>query len=769
MNKISKPSTMMVLGKFVTDHPFGVIIPIILITIVFALACTHISLETDLKKLLPRSYPSVKAFDEIDEKFGGSDFILIAVKDDEIFDYGTLSKIDRITSALKDIAGVGRVFSITQMDEIKAVEGGIEVAPIIDHVPKEPNEIQKFKNKLLSDDKYVNVFVSKDSKAALIMAKLLPVRNQPQLIKEVEALCKEAEGPEKIYLSGTPAIIEIVQDCIRKDLVRLLPLVVLLVTLVLFISFRTWYGVIFPLLSVVISVIWSVGLMVILNQPLTIITSVMPILLVSVGSAYGIHIIARFQEESKDPKISKKEPLQKIITTTGVGIFVAAITTVAGFASNSFSSIWAIRVFGLMTAFGVMVAFLISITLIPALLLFIKPKISQREKTLEQKEDILGRFLNFLNYIITERKFLASTVALLMFILAAIAYPRLTTESDIIKYFSEKSEVVKAYNLIRDRFGGVATIEILINGDLKDPALLKKMEKLQAEMKKIEYINNPTSIVDALKETNRLMNGDKKEFEKLPETRSEVAQYLLLLSMTGSEFLENMITSDYKDAKISARVNTSVTAKVDELVGKVEKQARSILGDTASIKITGMTAIIRDVRGMLIQSQVQSLAISLIAVFLMVFLVYRTLLGSIFCMVPIVFTILYNFGVMGWLGIPLDVVTVMIGSIAVGIGIDYTSHFFNRYKEERKRGLERDEGIRVTIKTVGRAIIYNAASVAMGFLVLLFSEFEILKNFGTLTALTMLFSSFGALTVLPDLIMLKFRLVKFNHARKSRR
>lgn len=760
MNKIS---------KFVAEHPLGVIVSIVLITIVFALACTRISLETDIKKLLPRSYPSVMAFDEIDEKFGGSDFILIAVTDDEIFDYATLSKIDQITSALKEVSGVGKVFSITQMDEIKSVEGGIEVAPIIASVTEDPKEIKKLKKKLLTDDKYVDVFVSKDSKAALIMAKLLPVREQAQLIDEVEALLAEMEGPEKIYLSGTPAIIEIVQDWIKKDLLWLLPLVVLLIILVLFFSFRTWYGIVFPLLSVVISVIWSVGMMAILNQPLTIITSIMPILLVSVGSAYGIHILARYQEESNGASADKKKFLQKIIATTGVGVFVAAVTTAVGFASNSFSSIWAIRVFGLSSAFGVMVAFMVSVTFIPALLQFVKPPKAKREEKISQKDDLLGRFLNSICHFVTERRFVSSGLAIFIFILAAIAYPQITTESDMIKYFSEKSDVVKAYNLIKDRFGGSITIEILINGDLKDPVLLNKMEKLQNEMEKIEYINNPTSIVDALKETNRLMNDDKEEFEKLPESRDGVAQYLLLLSMTGGDFLENIITSDYEDAKIQARISTSTTSKIDELVNKVEGHANDIFGNTATVKISGMAAVMRDLRRMLIQSQVRSLLIALVAVFLMVFLVYRSLLGSIFCMIPIIFTLLYNFGVMGWLGIPLDIATVMIGSIAVGIGIDYTVHFFNRYKEERKRGQGRKEGIRITIKTVGRAIIYNATAVALGFLVLLFSQFEIFKNFGLLVSLTMVFSSFGALSILPDLIMLKFRIINFNHVRKTRR
>ncbi|MFC1496253.1 RND family transporter [Candidatus Margulisiibacteriota bacterium] len=747
------------ISDFVLKHPVITIGTIVLITILFALNIPNIRMETDIKNMIPENYPSVDAYNEIDEKFSGSEVIFIAATHDNIFNPSTLQKINDLANELKEVSGITRVFSITQMDEIKAVEDGIEVAPVIDTIPESKAEMSAFKKKLLSDIKYKDIFVSSDGQAVLIMAKLSADRDQSQLILDVTALIDQYKNPEKFYLSGSPAIIETVGNSMKNDLSRLFPLSILLLAIILFISFRNWYGVVFPLLNVVVSVIWTIGGMALLNLPLTVVSSIMPVLLITVGSAYGIHIISRYQEENKKSTLQcgVNNTLKKVIHTTGVGVFVAAITTAVGFISNSVSGISGIRYFGLATAFGIMSAFFVSVTFIPALLSIIKPKV--KNQSAKDKEDLLKKLLNRQILILTEKRFINSMIAAVILLIAIISYPQLTAESEMIKYFKPDSDIARAFQLISDRFGGSMTIDILVNGDLKDPALLKKMEQLQEEMKKIKYVNNPTSIVNALKETNRFMNDDKEEFEVLPDKRDGVAQYLLLLSMTGEDFLGNLITADYESGIIQARVSTSISTAIDDLVIKTEKLVQEIIGDLAVVKVSGMATISKDSRAMIISTQIQSLSLALIAVFIMIFLIYRTVIGSIFCMVPIILTILYNFGIMGWFKIPIDMATVMIGSIAVGIGIDYTVHFFNRYKEERKAGRARNEGIKITISTVGRAIIYNATAVAMGFAVLMLSEFRILANFGMLTALTMLFATFGALAVLPDLIMLKFRLI----------
>jgi len=747
------------IAKFITGHPLMVIGIIALITVFFIISATRISIETDIKKLLPSNAESVVTFNAIDEEFGGADRMYVIVEDENVFDYETLSKVDALTNEIADISGVAKVMSITNLNEIKAAPDGVEVAPLIEEVPKNKPEIAAFKKKLLADEKYAGLFVAKDSSATLLLVKLYIERDKT-IVTEVEKFCKSYEGPEKMYISGSPSVAHAIQVGLVKDLAKLTPLAFGLVTFILFISFRSWFGVILPMICVGLSSIWAFGLMALTGKPLTVVTVDVPVLLASVGSAYGIHVLSRYYEE--DSSRSIKEILETVIDKTGIAVFIAAATTMAGFMSNVVSDISAIRTFGFVSAFGIGSAFLITISFIPAALLLLARKRPEAEGKHKEENRILTRALGGLgNFLTTKHKWTMILAALLL-VGALVAYPRVTTESDPVRYFNEESEVVKTSNLARGKFGGAMTLDILIEGDAKDPELLRRIEKLQKKMRDIEILSKPYTIVDAIKETHRLMNNNDKRFDVIPDSRTGIAQYLLLLSLSGGDFLQTMISSDRRQILVSPRVNTSVSTKIDKMLVKVKKAINETFGDAedVSIKLSGMSVIIKDMREMLIANQVQSLFIAIGAVFLMVLVFYRTLIGSIFCMIPIVLTVMLNFGIMGWLGIPIDIATVMVGSIAIGLGIDYAVHFFNRYREELTGGAERGDAIKTTLKTVGKAVVYNAAAVAVGFLVLPISEFEVLKSFGWLAAFAILFSALGALALLPDLLLSRRKILK---------
>ncbi|MDD5382952.1 MAG: MMPL family transporter, partial [Candidatus Margulisbacteria bacterium] len=727
--------------KFLMRRPLATIVVILALTAVMGVACTTLRMETDIKKLLPNDSASVTAYNEIDEKFGGADQLFIIVEDKNIFDAPTLAKIRELTEKLKTISGVSRTISITNLDEIKAVPGGIEIAPL------DYSDLAKFRQKLLSDDKYAGVFVSKDGSATLILIKLFIARDD-KTVPAVRALIKNFAQPEKIYLTGPPYISQVIQEGMAQDLIRLIPLALALVSFILYLSFRNWYGIVLPLATVVISAIWSMGLMSLLGKPITVLSCAVPVLLISVGSAYGIHIISRFQEE--DSGVSPKAALEKTMSKTGIAIFIAAATTVVGYLSNVVSDISAIQTFGYITGFGVTIAFIVSMTFIPAVLQFVRKKNNGIKAVADH--DPLSRSLSLLGKVVTVKKFWVFAVTAALLIIAAIGYPRLTTETDPVKYFSQKSEVVKTTELVKKKFGGAITIDIMFKGDLKDPETLSKIEQLQARMRSIELLGPSYSIADALKETNCYMNDNRQEFKVIPKSRDGIAQYLLLLSMTGSDLVENMITSDHESALLSVRVGTSKSSVIDRIVKQLKQEITDIFGadHQVEIKLSGMAVILKEMREMLIANQAQSLALALIFTFIMIWALYRTFWGALFCMTPIFVTVCLNFGVMSWFGIPLDMATVLVGSVAVGMGIDYSVHLFNRYKEERAAGKRADTSVILSLNTVGKAIIYNAASVAVGFVILIFSEFEILKSFGILVALTMGFAAFGALALLPE-------------------
>lgn len=742
------------IADYVLQKPKITIITIVLITLFFAAFIPFLKMESDLRNFLPKGSASVIASEEIDRDFGGADQLFVAFEDNELFDHASLSKLHRLTEEIKEISGVSEVISITDLDEIRSIAGGIEVKNIVDKVPETEAELSRFRQKLMSDEKYRGNFVSEDGRATLVLVKLF-VNRDKDCVKTIRNVARRYAGPERIIVAGGPYVTQVIQEGITKDIIRLIPLAAFLVCLVLFISFRSWYGVVLPLATVAISSICAIGMMGIFRQPLTVVSTAVPALLISIGSAYGIHVLARYREEGEGRIMSPQATLKKVISKTGVAIFIAAVTTVVGFASNLVSDISAIRVFGAVTGFGVIVAFVTALTFIPAVLQFIKPK----EQVVREKwKDIDGPLDNLMVFMatnVTRRRIIGITVGLVLFIIAAIGYPRLTTESDPVKYFKEKSEIVTSMNLVRDKFGGATTLDILFTGDLKDPETLRKIDRLEQKLKTIKYVGRPNSIVDVLKETNRLMNGNLKKYEKVPATRQGVAQYLLLLSVSNSGFIDRLITPDQEKLVVSARVGTTVSTQVDKLVKEVERSIAEIFGPVPKVKIqlSGMAMVIKDMREMLIANQIQSLALAVGFIFLMVLLFYRTFWGSLACMAPIFFTIALNFGVMSWLKIPLDIATVMVGSISVGMGIDYSVHLFNRFKEEQWANKDPKESVYITLTTVGKAIIFNAASVAMGFIVVAFSEFQVLRNFGFLTALTMVFASFGALGILSELIL----------------
>lgn len=759
------------IAEFVVKYPKAVIAAIAVITLLLGAASSTLTRESDIKKLLPENSVSVRTYNEIDRKFGGADSLFIVVEDKNIFDFETLSKIREFGNALQQIAGVSRVISITNMDQIKGVPGGIEVSPLLEKIPRSRNELERFKRKVLSDDKYAGVFVSRSDPnlpfseqtgAALILAKLHLERDE-STVEDIRRLAQSFAGPEKFYLTGAPYITRVIMKGIAEDMIRLIPLVILLVALVLYAGFRKWHAVFLPLLSVLISTTWAMGLMALYGKPITVVSSAIPVLLISVGSAYGIHLIARFEEE--DGSAPKDQIMIRAIDRTGVAIFIAAVTTAIGFSANMVSDISAIKTFGLITAFGIMSAFIVTLTFIPAAMKLIPSRIAEPAagaKGTEGLDEEIGRILIGLSHIITKKRSWSLLLGLGLVLAAAFGYPRLSTETDPVRYFSKKSEVVRTAELVKEKFGGAVTLDILVQGDLKDPALLKKIDLFQQRLEKIKILGKPYSIIDALKETNRLMNNDNPRFERIPDSREGIAQYLLFLSLSGGEFTQSLITADQEEMLISTRVRTTRSTPIDRMVRQVNKEIKDIFPDDdgLEIKLSGMAVVMKDMREMLIANQIQSLALALVFVFLMILLIYRSYQGALVCMTPIFLTLILNFGIMGWFGIALDMATVMVASIAVGLGIDYSVHLFNRYKEERLNNRDREQSVDIALRAVGKPIIYNAASVAIGFIILLLSRFEILKNFGILVALTMLFSSFGALAILPEIIMLKLKAVE---------
>lgn len=717
-----------------------------MVTVVSALGATRLRVETDIRTFVPKSDPNVEAYRRVNDRFGSMEYIMIGVSAKDVFRPATMGKIDRLTRAIAEVPGIRSVRSIANVEEIRSADGVIEVGQLVRELPRTPEEAEELRRRVLADDLYVGNLVSGDSAAALIMAQLVPEAEPVAVSKAIRRVTKGFIGPEEILIAGSPPLNELLTDAIRQDLSRLFPLSAVLIALVLYLAFRSLRGVLLPLVTVLLSVVWTIGFMGFTGIPFSQVAAIIPVMLISVGSAYGIHVLARYEEE-KLLGLDRERAVERTVTSVGLAVFLAATTTVVGFAANGFTKIVRLREFGFVTALGVGFAFLISVVFIPTLLGLLPDRAANRKTNGTNRA--VRAFLAWVAETVTRRRRWTAAASLLLLALSVSGLFRIETESDFINFFKAGSEPRRAAAFVNDRFGGTQTIEIVVKGDVQDPDLLRQIDRFQKDLGTITVVGKSLSIVDLLKRTNQVLHDGDPAYRTIPESYEAVAQYLLLLSMSDTGMLDQLITSDYREAKVQARVAGTDSAARRKMIEAVQQAIKRNFRPGVEVMFTGMPLFFESVTTMMVNGQIQSLAVAFVAVYLLVYLLTRSWIGSLICMIPVALTAVVNFGVMGWAGIPLDVVSVLIASIAIGIGIDYSVHVFSRYREEVKTGKSPLEAVRVTVLTVGEAVVYNALAVFCGFAICLASEFQPVQYFGGLTALTMVVSSLGALIVLP--------------------
>ena len=360
------------LTKWVSKYPIIVIAVIILLTVFFYFGLTTVEVVTEDKDMLPEGHPTVVAYDEVDETFGGAEFAMVLLDMGEVFTAGALREIDRLTLDLEEVNGVSSVLSITNIEEVRGVEDGIEVVELIEEIPTSREELQTLRQRVLSDDDYAGQIVSTNGEMALVLVQLLPLADTENVVRDIKALIQKLELDKEAYLTGGPVIGDELDKMAGRDMGRLLPLAILVIIAILYLSFRTIRGVVLPLLIVVITVIWTIGLMGWAGVPLSMIGNIMPIILISMGIADGIHILTRYREELSQGT-DKWKSLTKTMVAVGLACFLTSITTMIGFGSLYTSSVRPIKDFGLFTAIGVGMAFVITVTLFLAFLFLLHP------------------------------------------------------------------------------------------------------------------------------------------------------------------------------------------------------------------------------------------------------------------------------------------------------------------------------------------------------------------------------------------------------------
>jgi uncharacterized protein len=639
----------------VIQYRKGIIIITSVITLVMLFFFRNLEVDPDIFNYLPEDDPKAVLFRNVGQKYGGNYTGIIGLEAEDVFSTAILEHIRSITDSLRTIPGVGTVTSLTNILDIRGSDWGIEIGNLVDRydLPQTEEELAALKQYTLSREMYRGTLVSEDATFTAILVKILEGHDKIEVAQEVHEKLDQMALPVRLYYGGMPFVLTTLANIILGDLIILAPLTALVIIIILFLAFRSWRGVILPLLTVLISIIWTIGLMGMLNVRISIISDVIPVILLAVGSAYTIHVVNRIrQDRAADPRKTIRDSLDYIM----VPVFLAAITTMAGFISFIFGSyLTMISTFGLFMAAGVAFAMILSLTFTPALMAVIPEKTSPVRTDTAKRVDLPERFLEGVITLVTRYPWRIILSWALILLISVGGMFMISRKVDIIDYFRKNDPTHVAEMMFREKFGGSMPVYLVVRGDVQDPGTLQIMRQIAGFMEISPEIIHTQSVADLIEQMNDVMG----EGEVIPDDRYKIEQLWILLE--GQPVMEQLVTYELDEGLVTATFRSGdagvMQGFVNELQAFIDQHPRW----EGKVEFTGLPSLYLQIDKSIVSSQFQSLIYATLLVLLLVSLILRSLKRGWHAIIPILATLLVLFGFMGLAGISLDIATVLVG------------------------------------------------------------------------------------------------------------
>ena len=753
MSRVAKLTERVI--RFVIRHPIWILGIVGVLTLGFSLWITTLEVDVDFTNYLNRDDPSVVAADAAKDRYGSQlTLMVIAETEGTIFDTEILAMFEQLGDDLEALPVVRKMDGPLNAQAIRGTETSLHIGAVAPggHAPQTEEEIVAYRESLMGDERLRGFVVSDEGRAAAFYLRPPTGTDMIPLAEEVEAVVLRYESRidgVTLSIAGMPYMNLTLGRSMRRDLVWFIPLIVLAIVVVLGVSFRWFWGIAIPFAVVAVSNLWMLGWMAISGVPLTVISFVLPVVIMAIGIADGIHVISRYREELATGK-PKNDAILTTMTMMARPVVMTSLTTSAGFLSLLNAYLTPQRHFGIFAAVGVLVAMGLSLILIPAILRLVKtpPPLRRREKKHgRQPLDVLAA------WVARHRRWVLVGSILLAGIFAA-GLPFVRIETTQRAYLGEGHPAVVSLDIMAAHFAGADQVTVEIDTGVRDglkaPDVLREMVALQAFLEN-RGIRVVISLADIVREMNLRFHADDPVFYTVPDDGKMVAQLLLLFTFQGGD-LGAMALRDFSAGTVTGYASFVSGAEQRALVKDLTAYLEERFAAYGSARMVGTTRIQASMFTSIARSQITSLFTSIGAAGLIVIVLMGSFLSGIVSLIPLLLTVVVSFGVMAYTGTPLDIATLMVSSITIGIGVDYGIHFIERFREEERRTGDRAQALRLAGTTAGRAIVYNAVSLALGFAVLTVSSFLGMRHFGVLVMIAMLISAAAALVVIPAIL-----------------
>jgi predicted RND superfamily exporter protein len=662
----------------------------------------------------------------------------------------------------------------------------------VEEWPREAGDLAGFRQRVLSNPLYRNLLISEDGRLTTLVIRTqaylpgddardalsgfdevesLPEARRPRrrlmtgeedeaIAAAVNTVVGRYEGPDfQAYVAGPPALGTTIMRAVRRDMSIFIALSVLAIIAFLFVLFRRLSGVLLPLLIVALSLISTLGLMASTGTPIRLPTQILPSFLLAVGVGDAVHVLViffrRFQQGG-----TKEQAIAYALGHSGLAVVMTSLTTAGGLLSFTAAEVRPIAEFGIFAPAGVLFLLLYSVVLLPALIavLPLRPRRTSPDKG---RGSSLDRLLAAFGEVSARHPWAVIGTSTLILAISLVGTFRITLSHNPLQYLPEDDSARVATQVVDRELRGTMSLEVLIktgseNG-IYDPAVLNRLDELRVYAEGLEdgaiEVGATISIVDVVKEIHQALNENRSAFYAIPQDRDLVAQELLLFENSGSDDLGELVDPLFSTARFSIRIPWVDAVHYPPLVAEVERTLRGLLGGRAVAEITGLTVLLGGTIHAVMTSMIHSYLIAFLVITpLMVFLI-GNLRRGLLSMVPNLTPIIVTLGLMGWARIPLDVFTLLVGCIAIGLAVDDTIHFMHNFERYFRASGNARRAIHDTLQTTGRAMLFTTLVLAAGFFIFMLSSMRPLTEFGLLIGFAIVVAFLADVLLAPALLM----------------
>lgn len=775
---------------------WGLIVLMVILAVASVSRLPHLEIDMSDEGFLHPEDPILQDYTEFRDQFGRDDLIVLTIKGDQVFGQAFLQKLKKLHTVLEDtVPHLNDINSMVNARNTRGVAEGIIVEDLLEKWPADEAALAQLKERVMANPLYINRLIAADGSYTTITLQTdvygalvadddvlagfddedmglggqedasqeepayLTDKQRGAIVMTVRKVARQFQADDfQIHIAGSPVVTHSVKKTMREDMMLFLRLAIGVIGICLFLMFRRLSAVIYPLLVVGLSLVSTLALMSVFGVAIKMPTMILPSFILAVGVGDSVHVLAIFFQNLRT--YDKNEALAKALGHSGLAIIMTSLTTAAGLASFFWAEIAPVADLGIFAALGVMLALLYSIIFLPALLA-VTPLRRKEVKGDDDRGRIMA-IMDFFTRLSTGKYRQILAVSALLVVVAGIGISRLSFSHNTLSWLPQEMPVRTATQVTDANLKGSVTLELVLDtgreNGLYDPLVLKKMEQLSTELEgNIGYampVGKVMSVVDIIKEIHQALNENRPDFYVVPEDGKLIPQEFLLFENSGSDDLEDVVDSRFQLARITIKMPWHDAIKYVPFISQVEGRAKEIFGPDMKITSTGVMALF----GRIIYAAIHSAAISYLIAFGVITVMMMFLIGSgrlgVLCMIPNLAPIAATLGIMGWIGLPMDMFTMLIGSIAIGIAVDDTVHFVYNYRKYFSETGDNVEAVRRTLHTAGRAMLTTTVVLSLGFFIFMFASMSNLFYFGLLTGVALLLALAADFLLAPALMTL---------------